>query len=167
MLSVSPDWEQKCWEFWAYPSFSLAQVMEIQYCGNKSSTSTSGTFQGCDLKSGCRSEAWPLSTDLIGLQMSQYQPWQHSEFGGLSLLQTQFPGCLFFHHPKWQIVEALFSQSLWDGLIGLLPVLLWRQMSAGYLLLCNSETIPPPIPGLTRLFGVCVSSVPLCLLECV
>lgn len=124
MLPVLPDWEQTSWEFWAYLSYSLAQVMEMHR--NKSSTSTSGTFQGCDLKSGCRSEGWPLSTDPIGLQMSQYQPWQHSEFSGLSLLQTQFPGCLFFsiqNDKSWrhfslgasEMGSLVFSPSVCEG----------------------------------------------------
>lgn len=29
MLPLLPDWEQTSWEFWTYPSYSLAQVMEM------------------------------------------------------------------------------------------------------------------------------------------
>lgn len=34
-------------------------------------------------------------TDLSGLQKSTCQSWQHCEFCSRSLLQSQFPGCLF------------------------------------------------------------------------
>lgn len=36
-----------------------------------------------------------LCTDLSRLQKSACQSWQHWEFCSLSLLQSQFPGCLF------------------------------------------------------------------------
>lgn len=70
----------------------------------------------------------------------------------------------FSYHPKWQIVGALFSWSLWDGLIGLLPMLLWGENECRlFVFVWQPNT--PILTILTRLFGVSVCSEPLCLLE--
>lgn len=80
---------------------------------------------------------WPFSPTEINL----------SPLTALGILQPvatskSIPRLFVFssYHPKWQIVAALFSRSLSDGLIALLPALLWGKTSAGCLCLCDGQT---------------------------
>lgn len=121
---------------------------------HNSSAPTSGTYQGWDLRS--QTDLRPLTS--WPPQTSRPHPRLLSQSSGLSLLQTQFPACLFFTIRNVKLGKHFSPGASEMGSLVFCPSSCEGRPAQ---VICACENTP----SLTGLFGHLRRSVPLCLFD--